>query len=170
LRNVRGGGSLGSKMPNNDNNGNPSLSARIDTLEARAALAELKANYARKSDAVFNVPGAASAIALADLFTDDGILDLGPYGTYEGRATLLNAFENILPQGTQWSTHYMANPLLEVDGDTATGRWYYLIRMLPAGPGATVVEISGSYDDTYQRTPGGWKIKQTISGFFIPPG
>ncbi|KIG18508.1 hypothetical protein DB30_00193 [Enhygromyxa salina] len=148
--------------PNNDTH-------RIRNLEARQALEQLKAHYARNSDAVFNTPGAASAIALADLFTEDGVLDLGPYGKYEGRAALLNAFENLLPQGTRWSTHYMMNPLIDVQGQHATGSWYYLIRMLPAGPDATVVELSGSYDDIYRHTPGGWKIKQSISGFFIPP-
>ncbi|PRQ05983.1 nuclear transport factor 2 family protein [Enhygromyxa salina] len=158
-------------MPNPDNDHNPHvLAARIRELQDREHLKELKAQYARRSDAVFNAPGAASAIALADLFTDDGVLDLGPYGKFEGRAALLNAFENLLPQGTQWSTHYVANPLISVTGDTATGSWYYLIRTLPAGPDAVVIPLSGSYDDTYVRTPDGWKIKQTISGFFIPPG
>ena len=155
----------------NSNDDNPtSILPRVRDLEVREALKQLKAQYARKSDAVFNDAGAQSATALADLFTEDGVLDLGPYGRYEGRAALLNAFENILPQGTQWSTHYMANPLLEVQDSTATGSWYYLIRMLPAGADATVVELSGSYDDIYQHTPDGWKIKQTLSGFFIPPG
>lgn len=157
-------------MPNPNDDTPPALASRIEDLEVREALKQLKAQYARKSDAVFNTPGAASATALADLFTEDGVLDLGPYGKFEGRAALLNAFENLLPQGTQWSTHYVANPLLEVQGASATGSWYYLIRTLPAGPDATVIQISGSYDDTYQHTPDGWKIKQTISGFFIPPG
>jgi hypothetical protein len=156
-------------MPN-PNNDIPSLAARVRNLRVREELKELKAQYARKSDAVFNNPGAASATALADLFTIDGILDLGPYGSFSGRPALLNAFENLLPQGTSWSTHYMSNPLLTVDGDTATGDWYYLIRSLPAGPGATLIEISGSYADTYQHTPEGWKIKQTLTSFFIPPG
>jgi hypothetical protein len=156
-------------MPNPNDHTPPALAARILILEAREALKELKGLYARHSDAVFNSPGAASAIALADLFTDDGVLDLGPYGSFEGRAALLDAFENVLPQGTQWSTHYMANPELDIQGASATGSWYYLIRTLPAGEGATVIELSGSYDDIYQHTPGGWKIKKTVTAFFIPP-
>ncbi|MFV8751964.1 nuclear transport factor 2 family protein [Nannocystaceae bacterium ST9] len=153
----------------NDGNEPHQLKARIHDLEAREQLKELKARYARGSDAVFNNPGAASALALADLFTDDGVLDLGPFGRYEGRPALLNAFENVLPQGTKWSTHYIVNPLLQIDGHDATGQWYYLIQAVPNVPNAGLIQIFGSYADTYRRTPGGWKIRETISGFFVPP-
>ena len=55
----------------------------------------LKANYARYADAVFRTSGSdAAATALADLFTDDAVLDLGPFGRYEGRSQLLNALEH----------------------------------------------------------------------------
>ena len=147
----------------------PSLVSRVRNLEAREAIKELKARYARGADAVFGNPGPASATALADLFTDDGVLDLGPFGRYEGRAALLDAFENILPQGTKWSTHYIVNPLLEIDHDEAQGQWYYLIQSLPAGEGASVIQIFGSYTDSYRRVDGCWRIAESISGFFIPP-
>lgn len=146
-----------------------SVVARIRELEDREQLRELKAQYARRSDAVFNAPGAASATALADLFTDDGVLDLGPFGRFEGRAALLDAFENVLPQGTKWSTHYIVNPVLEVQAEHATGQWYYLIQAVPAGPSSPLIQIFGSYADQYQRTSAGWRIKETLSGFFVPP-
>ena len=152
----------------NSNNDN-SLAARVARLEAREAIEELKTQYARRSDAVFNSPGNDSAVALADLFTDDGVLNLGPFGSFSGRAALIDAFENILPQGTRWSTHYIVNPLISIDGDAATGSWYYLIQSLPAGEGATLVQFFGSYDDQYVKTPDGWRIKQTDTGFFVPP-
>lgn len=154
-------------MPND--NDNPGLAARVEALEARNAIEELKTQYARRSDAVFNNPGNASAVALADLFTDDGVLNLGPFGSFSGRDQLINAFENILPQGTQWSTHYIVNPLIAVDGDTATGNWYYLIQSLPAGENATLTQFFGGYDDQYVKTDDGWKIKQTDTAFFVPP-
>ncbi len=156
-------------MANPDDTPN-ALPKRIRILEAREEIKELKARYARGADAVFNDPGPASATALADLFTDDGVLDLGPFGRYEGRPALLDAFENILPQGTKWSTHYIVSPLLCIDGKTATGRWYYLIQSVPAQPpDAGLIQIFGSYDDKYEKTANGWKIKETISGFFVPP-
>ncbi|MEZ4448434.1 MAG: nuclear transport factor 2 family protein [Nannocystaceae bacterium] len=136
----------------------------------RAEIEELKARYARGADAVFNQPGHASAVALADLFTLDGVLDLGPFGRYEGRPALLNAFENILPQATKWSTHYIVSPILDIHGDVATGDWYFMIKSVPqAPPNSPVIEILGGYADKYRRTPGGWKIRESISRFFVPP-
>jgi hypothetical protein len=147
-----------------------SLAERVEQLEAREAIQQLKARYARGADAVLNDPGTASATALADLFTDDGVLDLGPFGRYEGRAALLNAFENVLPAATKWSTHYIMSPLLEVGGANATGTWYYLIQMLPADPpDAPLTAIYGSYTDSYEKVGAVWKIKQSVSAFFVPP-
>lgn len=153
-------------MPNNDND----ETTRIKKLEARAAIEELKAAYARCSDAVFRTPGPASAQALADLFTLDGVLDLGPYGRFEGRPALLNAFENLLPLGTKWSTHYIVSPVITVDGNHATGSWYYLIKSVPQSPAnSPVIDLLGGYTDTYLRVGGVWKIRETLTSFFVPP-
>jgi hypothetical protein len=52
----------------------------------------------------------------------------------------------------------------------ARGDWYYLIQSVPAQPpGAPVMQIFGSYADKYQRTASGWRIKESVAGFFIPP-
>ena len=132
---------------------------------------ELKATYARHADAVFRTSGSvAAATALADLFTHDGTLNLGPFGTYSGRADLLNAFQTILPAGTAWSTHYIVSPIIEVSGDDATGDWYYLIQMVPRTPAhAPVVTIYGGYKDKYKKVHGHWKIQESVSLFFTPP-
>lgn len=154
-----------------EDNDTPSLATRVAQLEVREAIKELKYQYARRSDRVFNEPGHASAVALADIFTDDGVLELGPFGSFAGRDALINAFENILPQGTKWSTHYMTNPDIHVDveGGTATANWYYLIQSLPAAEGASLTQFFGAYDDEYVKTESGWKIKRTVTSFFVPP-
>jgi len=142
----------------------------LHDLRARAAIEELKAAYARRADAVFRTPGPASAVDLADLFTDDGVLDLGPFGRFEGRPALLDAFENILPLATRWSTHFIVSPTITVadDGKSATGHWYFIIKSVPQGP-PQLIEILGSYADKYTRVAGHWRIRESISGFFVPP-
>jgi hypothetical protein len=146
-------------------------SCKTACARSRAArIEELKAQYARRADAVFRTPGPASAAALGELFTADGVLDLGPFGRYEGLPALLNAFENILPQATKWSTHYIVSPVLGIDDDTATGSWYFLIKSVPQDPpNAPVFEILGAYADQYQKTADGWKIRESLSSFFVPP-
>lgn len=135
------------------------------------SIQDLKARYARFADAVFRTAGsAAAATALADLFTHDGVLDLGPFGRYSGHAELMHAFQTILPASTVWSTHYIVSPIVSVTGDTATGDWYFLIHMVPASPAhAPVVTVYGSYQDTYEKVGGTWKIKQTLTSYTPPP-
>jgi hypothetical protein len=140
-------------------------------LKDLEAIRTLKAQYARLADDVFANPGPATATALADIFTQDGILDLGPFGRYEGRAALLNAFENILPQGTAWSIHYIVSPILEVDDhNDAHGSWYFLIFAQPrVQPPPAPAPIWGGYNDKYKKVNGAWKIAESISFYRQPP-
>lgn len=139
------------------------------SFEVHEALRTLKALYARRADAVFRQPSRASAVALADLFTEDGILDLGPLGRYEGRAALLDAFENILPKGTAWSVHHITNPILEVDGNHAKGSWYFLVfAQTRASPPPPVDTLHGGYEDKYACIAGTWKIAESIAWFTQP--
>jgi len=136
----------------------------------REDIKELKAMYARRADSVFNAPGHTSAVALADLFTNDGTLDLGPFGRYSGRANLIAAFETTLPAGTAWSTHYIVSPILTISGSEATGSWYFLIMSVPkTPPHAPVIQIYGSYQDTYKKVSGEWRIHESVTSYFIPP-
>ena len=137
----------------------------------RELIQELKARYARYADNVFKTGGsAAAATALADLFTDDGVLDLGPFGRYSGRTQLLHAFQTILPAATTWSTHYIVSPILTISGSEATGSWYFLIMSVPkTPPHAPVIQIYGSYQDTYKKVSGEWRIHESVTSYFIPP-
>jgi hypothetical protein len=146
------------------------LPSRIERLEDLEALKTLRSLYAIDADRVFNSPGHESAVAMADLFTDDGVIDLGPFGRYEGRAALLNAFENILPGATGFSVHYMANPVLNVQGDRATGTWYFLIfAQAKDNPGGPVQNFWGYYEDQYVKRTGAWRFSSVIARYFVPP-
>jgi len=143
--------------------------SRLDRLESLEALRDLKARYARFADLALGAPSAANAANLADLFTDDAVADYGFFGTFTGRAALLNAFENILPAGTRWSAHYIVNPLLTVDGDTAQGTWSFLIHAVPRNPpDAGQVTFFGQYAEKYRRTNGVWKISELAVSYSSP--
>jgi hypothetical protein len=60
------------------------------------------------------------------------------------------------------------SPILSIQGDEAVGSWCFLIKSVPP-PGAPVGEILGNYQDRYRKTQSGWKIQESISGFFMPP-
>ncbi len=138
-------------------------------LKDLEAIRTLKSLYARRADQVFRSPGPASAAALAEIFTEDGVLDLGPFGRYEGRAALLNAFEHILPQATAWSAHYITSPVIDVDGTSAQGSWSFLIFAQPRiSPPPPAAPIYGGYDDRYEKVGGAWKIASSVASYSSP--
>jgi hypothetical protein len=147
-----------------------SVPSRLEVLEARFAIEELRAHYARAIDKIHSDPNPANAAAFVDLFTDDGVLDLGPLGRFEGRAALLEACENLFPQVTQWSMHYMLNPLLTVNGDEASGSWYFFVPSVPSTPpNSPVVSLYGTYTDHYVKVGGVWRFKEVVGALLLPP-
>lgn len=145
------------------------LARRVERLDDLEAIRTLKALYARRGDAVFRLPGAASAAALAELFTEDGVLDLGPFGRYAGRAAILAAAEGVLPKATAWSAHSIVNPVIEVNGAEATGSWSFLIYAQPHTPAnAPASPIWGGYEDRYRKTEEGWKIASSTATYAAP--
>ncbi len=159
-------------MPNqpNDNAEHGGLAGRVATLEALSSLQDVMSRYARFADLALGSPSHEHAVALADLFTDDATADYGPFfGSFSGRAALINAFENILPAGTRWSAHYVVNPLLEVSGDTAQGTWAFLIHAVPRNPpDAGPVTFYGRYEEQLRRVGGTWKIASLVVHYSSP--
>lgn len=56
--------------------------------------------------------------------------------------------------------HHCHHPEIEVDGDSALGRWYLHDQVLSAVHGFRL-EGAAFYEDTYRRTPQGWKVAHT---------
>ena len=53
------------------------------------------------------------------------------------------------------------NPIIKVDGDTATGQWYLFQPTTMLGEdGAQAVWGSAKYDETYVRVNGKWKFQR----------
>lgn len=147
------------------------LDQRVISLEDLSALQKLKSTYAFDVDRCFVSPSHDNAVAAANLFTDGAVADYGILGRYEGRAQLLNAFENVFPGMASWTTHYITNPVLTQTADAAArGEWYFLVYVVfkgaPAGP---PTNIWGHYTERYVRTPTGWKIASLLAEYFTPP-
>ncbi len=143
--------------------------SRLERLEALEEVRTLKARYAILADRVLGSPSPANALTLADLFTDDAVADYGFFGTFTGRDALIQAFTEVLPAGTRWSAHYIVNPILTVQGDTAEGTWSFLIHAVPRNPpDAAPVVFFGSYEEKYRRVGGVWKISSLIVRYSAP--
>jgi len=126
-------------------------SSRIQALEDREEIERLRHQYCYRMDA-------GDIEELADLFTEDGEVDFGPMGTAQGRDEIA-AFLGGMTDQFEFLAHMVHNPIVDVEGDTATGRWYVEV---PAVTIDGVAQwIQGSYDESYRRTDFGWKIDRT---------
>lgn len=132
------------------------LEQRVRILEDRHEIATLKARYVNLNDGGWKGPTHAYPQAVADLFVEDGVWDGRPSTPLaQGREAIRTIFENfgVVP----FVVHYVANPIIEVDGDTASGHWHALVTMTV--PGGQALWIMGYYLEDYARTEDGWKFK-----------
>lgn len=125
---------------------------------------QLKHRYCGYCDAGYD------ADRLAPLFTADAVWDGGPIGCYDGREAIRTFFRGSSKR-VPFALHMVMNPVIDVDGDTATGNWYLwqpLVYALPQGEQAWW--LSARYDDRYRREADGWKFERvTLSLKVLAP-
>jgi hypothetical protein len=116
------------------------LEERITRLEDIEAIKQLKFRYSHIC-----------------VFASDGIWESEAFGVAKGHAEieeLFRGFEKMF----SFSQHNMMNPIIEVDGNSATGIWYIM------GPwtqteGNNETWMALRYDDEYIKIDGEWKYK-----------
>lgn len=142
-------------MSNND------LASRVEAIETRFALNRLIAEYAQAFDT-------RDERLLRGIWHEDARLDLGAeFGSYEGVEAIVESAR------TNWKAmphmhHWMANALIDTDGDTATARAAAdcLCTHIEMGP----IQISGLYHDTFERRLGRWAfIERRFDLHFLTP-
>lgn len=99
---------------------------------------------------------------LVDLFTDDAVCDLGPFGRWEGRDEIVAGYRaQMLASGVPGGRlHSVSNGLIDVDRNRATGRWYLVDYDISLGS-VERIRILASYQDEYSRDNGRWRIART---------
>ncbi|TNE60857.1 MAG: nuclear transport factor 2 family protein [Alphaproteobacteria bacterium] len=120
------------------------LKQRLD----KVAIEALKYRYAYLCDQDY------APDALADLFLPDATWDGDQFGVQKGQAAIRVFFEEAGRQ-VSFSTHYLLNPEIDVQGDTATGTWLLWQQMVMRGTDQAFW-LMGRYTDTYARTAGQW--------------
>jgi hypothetical protein len=130
----------------------PALDEQVDVI---VEIIELKSRYCWLLDD-------GELDGLVDLFTPYAVCDLGGFGHLTGTAEIRAGYARLieslgLPGARQ---HSVTNPLIEVVGTRARGRWYLLTsydlgaRREQRQP----VGALGRYDDEYSRQSGQWRI------------
>ncbi|HTW37168.1 MAG TPA: nuclear transport factor 2 family protein [Steroidobacteraceae bacterium] len=98
----------------------------------------------------------------ADLFADDGTLEIGGRGVFVGKARILQYLTWLAPKGLTYGllmNHMQLEPIITVapDGNTAKGRWRFLAEVGEYRKKALWGE--GTYENEYVKQSGVWKIK-----------
>ena len=138
------------------------LERRIKALEDIEEIKRLKARYCTYCDDSYD------ADAIAALFTADAVWDGGIRGRADGREEIRSFFVRA-SQRLPFTVHMVMNPIIEVDGDRATGIWYLFQACTYADSGQAVWG-SARYDEEYVRVDGSWMFQNLkLTSFFWTP-
>lgn len=132
------------------------LEERITRLEDREAIKQLRAKYCYRIDS-------RDWDGYAALFTEDAYLDFGPVGTFTGRSEIRHFAENVVGAEHPFLAHMIHNPIIDVEGDTATGQWYFEVPCTFSNGSAGWIQ--GTYSDVYRQTAEGWLFEEVIASF-----
>lgn len=104
--------------------------------------------------------GAEGGKAYADLFTDDGVF-ASPQATVSGREALLKFASGHRPgQGPAYVRNFATNVKLEPAPGGARGRVYGVVIAIGENNQPSSVFTGGHFEDTYAKTPAGWRFKR----------
>jgi hypothetical protein len=115
----------------------------------------LKAIYCAAADSVTSDP-AQSTRTFQSIFVPEAKADYG-VAICEGRDALINYLVQMISEGNEWLMHGLQTPLIEVDGDRATGQWVIMVQIKQKHHDGKEMLV-GRYIDEFVRTPKGWKI------------
>ncbi len=127
------------------------LEKRITILEDIEAIKKLKARYCAVCDDNHNPE------EITKLFAEDGIWEGTGIGEHRGHGAIRALFQRFQEQ-ISFSQHNVMNPVIEVEGNTARGTWYFM------GPftfrkGNRARWLAAHYEEDYVKVGGEWKFK-----------
>jgi hypothetical protein len=146
----------------------PTLEQRIKRLEDLEAVKDVTARYAAAVSKGWNGKTVDLA-AIGSVFASDARWESRDMGL---AADGVDAIIASLPRSTsmvEFSMHAFLNPVITLDGDTASGSWLLWIASV-IGQDPRAVYLSA--DMTYTRTDQGWRIQavDVHHGLRLPPG
>ena len=130
------------------------LEARVRVVEDVQEICKLKARYTVNNDGGWPEQGPSHSGPALEDFTEDAVWDGRPFlPITQGREAIRKT--QIAHQTIPFVIHYVMNPIIDVDGDTASGRWHCLIPI--TSPEGEDRWLLGTYHEKYVRTAQGWK-------------
>ena len=131
------------------------IEERLQRLEDIEEIQQLKARYCDRCDDNYDPDG------IAELYTVDAVWDGGnTFGVREGREAIRSHFQAASRRVTI-ARHQVMNPIIDVDGDEATGQWLLFQPCTDSGADSAMW-LAATYYDRYRRVDGNWLISHTM--------
>jgi SnoaL-like domain len=132
-----------------------SLEQRLKIQEDWREIVTLKARYVYACDGFRGGP-THDYDGVAACFTEDGVWDPTPLlPRVVGRQAIRDMIKS--HQTMPFAMHNAVNPLIELNGDTATGKFNVIVAVTSAERKA--YWVFAHYEDEFVRTQEGWRIK-----------
>ena len=127
------------------------LEKRLTRMEDIEAIKQLKAEYCDICDDDHNPD------RITTIFAEDGIWEGAGFGKAQGHTAIRELFKKFQTL-ISFSQHQVLNPVIKIDGDRATGIWYFF------GPFTFYKNnqakwLAARYQDDYVKLNGEWKIQ-----------
>ena len=127
------------------------LEQRITRIEDLEAIKQLKATYCDICDDDHNPD------RITTIFAEDGIWEGAGFGKAQGHTAIRELFKKFQTM-ISFSQHQVMNPIIKIDGERATGIWYFF------GPFTFYKDnqakwLAARYEDDYVKVNGEWKIQ-----------
>lgn len=140
--------------------GNLTLEQALQLLRDTEEVKNLKAEYCYLADGIpsldVNKPRQIDCDKFADLFADDAVFHTSAGEVVKGKDRIREYGRSF--QALPLALHIIATPQIQVDGDTATGRWHGIVPLITAVDKVAALMVV-RYEDEFVRTKNGWKIK-----------
>jgi hypothetical protein len=140
-----------------------SVSQGAQTADA-VELSQLKNRWSIALDEALRTGAEEDVERAVAMWTEDAHLDLGAFGVFDGRGSVAR----FLAESSRmfaWTRHFLTNPVLETDGDQASGRWYVQLYALALDAHTPDVML-GVHRDRYVRLDGSWRLKDQVTELF----
>jgi hypothetical protein len=136
------------------------LMARIVRLEAVDAILNIKHRYGELVDRLSSRIDQSDLKALGELFTEDAFVDFVAV-QLPGRQAILDLYGGTMQKNFAWIWHSFHSPIVEVNGDRASGRWT-LQGMTITHQSPLPTTVYGRYADEFVCTARGWRMSKMV--------
>lgn len=123
------------------------------------AIIRMKHLYGAVIDGI--VAGDHAVDDLEQVLAPDAVIQSPPVVDLKGMAAIKAFFGETMPVACSSMWHSFSNPIIDVEGDQARGRWLVLAYTRRPGDAAPSV-THGRYTDRYVRTARGWRIIESV--------